>query len=461
MGLFGNKDKDVGPDDDGAGKTSSTPVEPVRGGRNRGGNDDNDDGDAPGTPGMKARMAKFGARVKEKVGDGVDVLPDKWQDRLQRLALESEELKDKLKEMADRQAEVVRHAVANKINEALDRALDRAGDVLADKIKDDTMPIFVQDAVDATVKDVMPDVKREIMEAVESKLRKTEAHDPGTRPRNPLLMIRAWVLYTLYPNDRTIWQKLRNPFWYLLLIIMAFPRWGVHQAAFLLLLIFRDKSDEFQLVDYIVGFKGVQFVAIGVIPSIVGAYQLYFCTTSTDDEACESDAPQLAFWELAFFVSQILLMWGAFALLPYAEKRGGVRFKHHRRSQLFDPPSQPGCCGKPKYKGRGGRIAAWIWYDTAMFVVCVGLIVGAILSDRVVFDEHDELYWKSRAAFYWTRVLYGLLSFPWILFKMPFIFTLFTHARPTAYNRNGKTMPVSKIRKGAIIDETVQAVASG
>lgn len=459
MGLFGKtksgNDSD-GPDSAGGQRT--------RGGGS--GTDTDTAGDnavtdiSESSPSMRGRMAKFGGRIKDRIGDGVDALPDKWQTKLKDLALETEELKEKMSEMADKQTEVIRHKVANKINEALDRALDKAGDLIADKLKDDTMPMFVQDGIDATVKDIIPDVKQEIMEAVEAKIRKTVAADPGKKPSNPYTMLRAWVLYTLYPCDRTIWEKLRNPFWYLLLIIMAFPRWGVHQGAFILLLIFRDKSDEFQLVDYIVGFKGIQFLSVGVIPSVIGAFQMYFCTTSKDPFACSADSPQLDFWELCFFVAQVMLMWCAFLLLPYAEKRGGVRFKHHRRSEIFDSESKPGCCGKPKYKGRGGRIAGWIWYDTFVFVISVALVVAAIATDRVEYDDDHPLYWKSRATFFWARVLYGLLSFPWVLFKLPFVFTLFTHARPTAYNRNGKTMPIKRIRKGAIVDETVQAVAA-
>ena len=78
------------------------------------------------------------------------------------------------------------------------------------------------------------------------------------------------ILHALFPHDKSIWAKIRNPLWWLFTLVGVTPVYGVAQCWFLFLFLLKDKSDEFQLVSFIVTFKSSMFVAVGVLPTIKG-----------------------------------------------------------------------------------------------------------------------------------------------------------------------------------------------
>lgn len=42
---------------------------------------------------------------------------------------------------------------------------------------------------------------------------------------------------------------------------------------------------------------------------------------------------------------------------------------------------------------------------------------------------------------YWTQFLYGIMSFPFLVFVIPMCQAILTKARPTAYDRDGRCVP--------------------
>jgi hypothetical protein len=75
-------------------------------------------------------------------------------------------------------------------------------------------------------------------------------------------------LHALLPADGNIWSMLRDPFSVLLLLLCLNPLWGssiiISCVKFLLI----DKSDEFQLVHFILQFKTFQFFGSGVLVAV-------------------------------------------------------------------------------------------------------------------------------------------------------------------------------------------------
>jgi len=55
--------------------------------------------------------------------------------------------------------------------------------------------------------------------------------------------------------------------------------------------------------------------------------------------------------------------------------------------------------------------------------------------------------WKFRASLQFAKIAYGLLSFPFVIFNLPLMGKFLTHAQPTAYNKNGTTVPYVKPKK--------------
>lgn len=72
-----------------------------------------------------------------------------------------------------------------------------------------------------------------------------------------LLRLRAWVLYHLSPCDKSVWACMRNPHWWLLNAVGLIP--GVNHLWWLLLLAWKDKRDEYQLCDFIIGSEASRF----------------------------------------------------------------------------------------------------------------------------------------------------------------------------------------------------------
>jgi hypothetical protein len=52
------------------------------------------------------------------------------------------------------------------------------------------------------------------------------------------------------------------------------------------------------------------------------------------------------------------------------------------------------------------------------------------------------MYDEINGLFYFAKVIYGTLSFPFIIFSIPLFIKLFTTASPTAYDYHGNVIPM-------------------
>eukprot|EP00003_Mantamonas_plastica_P014167 TRINITY_DN2457_c2_g1_i4.p1 TRINITY_DN2457_c2_g1~~TRINITY_DN2457_c2_g1_i4.p1 ORF type:complete len:171 (+),score=61.12 TRINITY_DN2457_c2_g1_i4:456-968(+) len=142
------------------------------------------------------------------------------------------------KEVAEVRATAMKEALKKAADEAkakaqawmerkVDQALDMTKDVVKDGAKDPLMPNIVKKGIDKSVDLVWPEVKIEVMNAVTGLIRKKEKipeEEPVECCPNPWTAFRAFVLYTLFPYNKSIWMQIRNPWFWVLKIISAFPR---------------------------------------------------------------------------------------------------------------------------------------------------------------------------------------------------------------------------------------------
>jgi len=133
----------------------------------------------------------------------------------------------------------------------------------------------------------------------------------------------------------------------------------------------------------------------------------------------------------------------------------GSLWHHHRRILKY-------------YSSRGGRLMRLFWFDTVVVGLMVFLIVVVLLlhEENVAFiraaagfpgdatstsvaseDKFTGLHgWQVQATLYWIRTLYGLLAFPFVVFKLPLMGGLLTRAKQTGYDQRGRTR-LSKVEK--------------
>ena len=71
-------------------------------------------------------------------------------------------------------------------------------------------------------------------------------------------------------------------------------------------------------------------------------------------------------------------------------------------------------------------------------MLAAGLVAVTVAIKGAAVLEQD---WKFRQTLYWGKVLYGMLSVPYLLFSLPLAKRLFTHARPTGYDKHGRLRP--------------------
>jgi len=68
-------------------------------------------------------------------------------------------------------------------------------------------------------------------------------------------------------------------------------------------------------------------------------------------------------------------------------------------------------------------------YDLITFA----LSVGVFFIITYVADSKEE--WQVKATFYFCKIIYGLLSFPFLIFAVPLMDNILTRSRPTAYDK--------------------------
>lgn len=80
-------------------------------------------------------------------------------------------------------------------------------------------------------------------------------------------------------DDKTSWAQYKWISWWFFLLVSMFPYYGVQPFFFVFIFFMIDKTDEYQLVKYILDFKKMIFVTAGVENGMIG-YVLYFvCAT--------------------------------------------------------------------------------------------------------------------------------------------------------------------------------------
>ena len=141
--------------------------------------------------------------------------------------------------------------------------------------------------------------------------------------------LRAFVLHHYLPHDRTIFGKLKDPVYLLLTAVTLLPVHLLRVAFFsaiLLMIVVPGPPDEFQLVSFILNFKGTQFLNAGLLMMARGALEYFACFSFHKDRIlqCVADSGPGAegslFLGVMDYLGSCLLVWVAFWALPHSKK---------------------------------------------------------------------------------------------------------------------------------------------
>ncbi len=255
-------------------------------------------------------------------------------------------------------------------------------------------------------------------------------------PRKAYKRFRAFVIYNSSPFDQSIWECLWNP-WWILFTAIGFLPYGIGMGWWLLMFIMHDKRDEYQVSQFIVGFQTSKFLSQGCFSMMFGAFLYYSCATSPSAKYinnCVENGPRIhRMSDAFFFLVQILLIWACFFIIKSTESCKKV--ENPIDKYMLEDAEKHEIKLKEKFGERipGGRLIYLFWWDT--FTIAL-LLLLAIVSYFILHQER----WQLETTLYWLRTVYGLLSLPFVVFKLPIIRNILIPIKATGYNRDGETV---------------------
>ena len=96
------------------------------------------------------------------------------------------------------------------------------------------------------------------------------------------------VLHGMLPCDRTLFRCSKDPLALSLYLCSFWPDNGIWQLVWVSSFLLRDRSDEYQLTSFILGFKGMQFVTLGILGATNGIIAYFGCVGAAAHAAAAS-----------------------------------------------------------------------------------------------------------------------------------------------------------------------------
>ncbi|CAE7747810.1 unnamed protein product [Symbiodinium pilosum] len=331
--------------------------------------------------------------------------------------------KQRLDNLVDEFSGLLEGLLKKKLYKLLSIVVNKVPGIVKSVLADPEMPMRLQKAQDAAIDAVWPDVQQEIMWELAVTMDGKVTQDlPEVRG----CICCAFLRYHLYPFDRGFWGRFRDPVWILFTLIGLLPVYGISPGIFCVIFLVIDKTDEFQLVSFILEFKGFQYLTQGVIRSLMGYFMYLNCITAPGqaEDNCATNGPgSVAPTALVLvgYVLQIVLVWIAFVLLPFSSKKGRSALTGH----LDQSPDSANM--------RGGYILYLLGYDLLTFIVCSGTLIYVLQLREWLLDD-----WMVKHAFFAVQMVHGYLSLPFFFFTIPLLRNILTHTAPTGYDRSGR-----------------------
>ncbi|KAF1334310.1 hypothetical protein FI667_g2175, partial [Globisporangium splendens] len=286
-------------------------------------------------------------------------------------------------------------AMHRTVRKYLERALDIVADRLKQALKDPHMPKYLKSNIDIAIEQFMPDVKVEIFRKTRALFRKTSSATLlSVGPLSLFRRVRGHILYHLFPHNKSIWMSFKDPWWIAFSSVGVFPVVG--QLWWLFLFLIKDKTNEHQLCQFIIGFKVAQFITLGIFHSMLGIISYVRCIILGSLDMCQEASMA----------------------------KGRERKVYH---DVF---------GNELHLDRGGYLMKFCGYETISFAIIVVLVCIVLY---LPFET-----WQRKALLYWIRTAYGLFSLPFVAFKIPLLANVLMHTRRMGYNERGETVRMTK-----------------
>lgn len=305
----------------------------------------------------------------------------------------------------------------------------------------------------AVVEQFLIDLEHEIEQALELAVYYNVDGSNVPGPSGEGLLQKAWfrtrafTLYHYLPFNKSIYGKFKDPVYVAMYLLTLIPVHGVRVVFFTIILAMLlqipQPPDEHQLINYILIFKGMQFLTQGFLYMCKGAGFYYVCYSFHKSlllECIDESGPgAAATWgQLLDYLGSVALVWVTFYALPRAK-----RFQQNKRKNSLKEPLLAEEVQSSQSQHGHGRLRRLLYYDVICFVISVVLLcllTALTNSDQLFYGLPTKALLISaqfHANIYWSCVLYSMASLPFMLYAIPGLQKVLTHSVPTGHNRHG------------------------
>ncbi|KAM3130363.1 hypothetical protein pb186bvf_017566 [Paramecium bursaria] len=371
---------------------------------------------------VKEKEGKL-SQIKHHLEEAKEFLDEKANDAKKVVKQKMEKLDKSIQNALINQKDHLNQWVSNKVDKKAISILAKVEPKLTKTIQKsvpyDLLKTIANDAVVHLWKDISDLIRFELKLYLDP----PRVDIPFVQPSN-WKKIQSFVVYSLYPADLTQRQHMRRIGFYLMKGLQMVYFYGIQSFVFLLIFLCIDKKDEYQLVNFIVDMKSIQFVSFGFVGCFLG-YFMYFMTSLGPGQHHHS------ILIIASLAIEISIMWISFLLLRQSDSK----------QLLFSDQIQI------DRTVQGGRIVYFMIYDFVIqfFVISLGLLIYFL----DIKPQISELL-------YFCKCIYGLLSIPFVIFLTPFFIRILTNAMPSGYDKYGNCIPT--MNKVMVYYKSIQSV---
>lgn len=304
---------------------------------------------------------------------------------------------------------------------------------------------YAEISIDMLWKDIEEEIERDIEVALLQQQAREEVAGPsGWWVFSGLLRLRAFLLHHYLPNDKSIWGKVKDPIYLATFGSMLIPSSVCHfsiMSGLLLMLLFPGPPDEFQLLNFIMLFKGLQFGTNGVLKCLKCSMVEYACYSADKNHILDCintwGPPSTTPLDLMLdYMGTIFLTWLAASMLPRSKVH--AHRKQLIRSGNFHRDTHPEDDDEAHKRRAGHRLHILLRYDMVCFLISLLLLTVLTLCLCGRMQPRNLLHDPQFSAnIFWCSIFWSLSTFPFLPLNVSWLFVAFSRSTPTGFNHLG------------------------
>eukprot|EP00435_Cladocopium_sp_Y103_P014525 s1050_g3.t1 len=383
---------------------------------------------------VKEAMETVAIKVEqatEEVAQGANQLAEKLAEGARDLAVEAahvaEHVVEDVEAVAGNGLHVVQDFLEAKMIEVVRKVLQILPPVIKAVTDDPEAPQSAKETKDKVIDVVWPEVEKEVV-------RQMSADFFGLPDENEegdaYCCLVAKIRYRLFPFNRGVAGVQQDPFWVICVIISVLPFMSIPAYFFAVLFLLIDKTDEFQLLFFILQIRGFQFVSDGVINVYFRYFQSFTCMMlgkTCDFDFTGSEVATVV--DLTGYGLRILCVWLAWILL-------------HCKAVQKRPPNLDAAANTAIKTFREGKLRYFLFADLILSFCGIAVMVVVAVLEILVFPsvahgDHRSVQFVGTKTC--VKVVHGVLCLPFfVLLVVPLLRNVVLHTFPTGYDKKGR-----------------------